>query len=102
MPIFLTKWGAKMAKKRPLNEIMREKKAEEKAKIALENPLPTQDPRKGLPPSRQGKKPVTAWVPPEAHQSLRIIAAIQGTSQEQVFKDALNDKLRQHNMPPIA
>ena len=102
MPISLTKRGYKMAKKRPLNEIMKEKREEEKAKVALENPLPTQDTRKGLPASRQGKKPVTAWIPPEAHQSLRIIAAIEGTSQEQIFKDALNDKLRQHNMPAIA
>ena len=91
-----------MAKKRPLNEIMKEKREEEKAKVESANPLPTQDTQKGLPASRQGEKPVTAWVPPEAHQSLRIIAAIEGTSQEQVFKDALNDKLRQHNMPPTA
>ena len=91
-----------MTKKRPLNEIMKEKREEEKAKVAMENPLPTQDTRKGLPASRKGKKPVTAWVPPEAHQSLRIIAAMEGISQEQVFKDALNDKLRQHGKPPIA
>ena len=39
---------------------------------------------------------------PLADESLRIIAAIEGTSPAQIFKSALNEKFREQNVPAIA
>lgn len=55
-----------------------------------------------LPPSRQGKRPYTIWIPPEAHRIIRIFAAQEDVSQEQIGKDALNALFRERGRPPIA
>lgn len=55
-----------------------------------------------LPPSRQGKRCLTGWFNPETHQQVRMIAAKEDKTYEQVLGDGLNLLFEKHGMPPIA
>ena len=48
------------------------------------------------PPSRVGKKAVTAYVDPELHKTIRRLALEQDTSTQQLLIDAVTDYLQRH------
>lgn len=53
-------------------------------------------------PSRVGKKPVTVYYGKEAHLQLKILAAEQDTTIQELHEDALNALFIKHGKPPIA
>ena len=53
-------------------------------------------------PSRVGKKPVTVYYGKEAHLQLKILAAEQDTTIQELHEDALNALFVKHGKPPIA
>ena len=53
-------------------------------------------------PSRAGKKPVTVYYGKEAHLQLKILAAEQDTTIQDLHEDALNALFVKHGKPPIA
>lgn len=55
-----------------------------------------------LPATRAGKKNLSTWVSPEAHTELKIIAAKEDKSLEDVVRDGVNLKLVEQGLPPIA
>ena len=46
-----------------------------------------------LPPSRQGKKPITAYVDPQTHKQLRLLGVELGKSNQEMIVEALEDYL---------
>ena len=57
--------------------------------IATENT--SKDGPARLPPSRRGKKAVTAYVEPETHKQLRILGLELGMSSQDMIIEALED-----------
>lgn len=53
-------------------------------------------------PSRVGKKPVTVYYGKEAHLQLKILAAENDTTIQELHEDALNALFVKHGKPPIA
>ncbi len=49
-----------------------------------------------LPPSRAGKKPVTAYVELDTHKELRMLGIKLGKSSQQMLTEALHSYLRHH------
>ena len=94
--------------KRSLTELMDEndeqeaRKREQSRKKQSPTPVAVEKSNENLPPSRQGKRPYTMWIPPDAHRIIRILAAEDDVSQEQIGKDALNALFRERGRPPIA
>lgn len=84
------------------NDEQEARKREESQKRRSPAPAVTQLENENLPPSRQGKRPYTMWIPPDAHKIIRILAAEDDVSQEQIGKDALNALFRERGRPPIA
>ena len=91
-----------MKQKKDLTDIFNEKR--EQAKAPLETGLKTVGAvtNEKLPRSRQGKRALTGWFTPETHQQVRMIAAKEDKTYEQVFGDGLNLLFEKHGMPPIA
>lgn len=77
-----------------------EEKSQQEAHKASKS-IVKEDARK-LPATRLGKKNLSTWVSPEAHQEMRIIAAKEGKNLEDVVRDGVNKKLIEHGIPPIA
>ena len=91
-----------MKEKKDLADIFSEKKQQEKAALETEsNSVIARDNEK-LPPSRQGKRSLTGWFDPKTHQQVRMIAAKEDKTYEQVLGDGLNLLFEKHGMPPIA
>ena len=78
-----------------------EKEKEQKLVNEASKGVAKKDTRK-LPPTRTGKKNLSTWVSPEAHTEVKVIAAKENKSIEDVVRDAVNLKLGQHGLPPIA
>lgn len=53
-------------------------------------------------PSRVGKKPVTVYYGKEAHLQLKILAAEEDTTIQELHEEALNDLFVKRDKPPIA
>ena len=53
-------------------------------------------------PSRVGKKPVTVYYGKEAHLQLKILAAENDTTIQELHEEALNALFEKHGKPPIA
>lgn len=51
-----------------------------------------------LPPSRQGKKAITAYVDPETHKQLRILGLDLDKSSQDIIIEALEDYFERHGM----
>jgi hypothetical protein len=58
--------------------------------------------RSQLPKSRKEKRSLTGWYKPETHRQVRMIAAAEDKTLEEVVGDALNLLFEKHDMPPIA
>lgn len=67
----------------------KEKTQKAQHNIATEN-TSKDDPAR-MPPSRQGKKAVTAYVDPETHKRLRILGLELGMSSQDMIIEALKD-----------
>ena len=50
------------------------------------------------PPSRVGKKPVTAYVTKEEHKRLRQLGITLDKSTQQIITEALTDYMRRHKV----
>ena len=88
--------------KKDLTDIFSEKKEQEKVALETESNSVVASANENLPPSRQGKRCLTGWFNPETHQQVRMIAAKEDKTYEQVLGDGLNLLFEQHGMPPIA
>ena len=91
-----------MKQKKDLADIFSEKKEQEKAALDVESNSVVAAANEKLPPSRQGKRCLTGWFNPETHQQVRMIAAKEDKTYEQVLGDGLNLLFEKHGMPPIA
>lgn len=88
--------------KKDLADIFSEKKEQEKVALEIESNSVVARADEKLPPSRQGKRCLTGWFNPETHQQVRMIAAKEDKTYEQVLGDGLNLLFEKHGMPPIA
>lgn len=88
--------------KKDLTDIFSEKKEQEKVALETESNSVVSHDNEKLPPSRQGKRCLTGWFNPETHQQVRMIAAKEDKTYEQVLGDGLNLLFEKHGMPPIA
>jgi hypothetical protein len=68
------------------------------AAIAPRRPVPPNP----LPPSRVGKKPVTAFFDPEVSRQIKKIGIDQDKTMQDLLQEALNDLFRKYDLPPIA
>lgn len=89
-------------RKKELAEIFSEKREQEKTVLAAESNSVVASGSEKLPPSRQGKRCLTGWFHPETHLQVRMIAAKEDKTYEQVLGDGLNLLFEKHGMPPIA
>ena len=53
-------------------------------------------------PSRRGRRAVTFYTDPEAHQQLRILGVETGESTQALMTEALNALFTKHGKPPVA
>ena len=53
-----------------------------------------------LPPSRQGKKAVTAYVDPDTHKQLRMLGLELGKSSQDIIIEALADYFERQGIEP--
>ena len=91
-----------MKQKKELADIFNEKKEQEKAALETESKSVVASTNEKLPPSRKGKRCLTGWFDPKTHQQVRMIAAKEDKTYEQVLGDGLNLLFEKHGMPPIA
>ncbi len=73
----------------------KEKKSQEGMAEGMAERRAQSQPRPGagsthLPPSRQGKKAVTAYVDPEMHKQLRLLGVELGKSSQEMIIEALD------------
>jgi len=59
-------------------------------------------PRTPVAPSRAGTKPITGFYPQEVRMQLKILAAEQTRSMEDMLAEALNDLFAKYGKPEIA
>ena len=91
-----------MKDKKDLTDIFNEKRKQEKTALENESKLVVANTNEKLPLSRQGKRCLTGWFDPKTHQQVRMIAAKEDKTYEQVLGDGLNLLFEKHGMPPIA
>lgn len=88
--------------KKDLADIFNENREQEKAALETETKSVVLNEDEKLPPSRQGKRCLTGWFDPKTHQQVRMIAAKEDKTYQQVLGDGLNLLFEKHGMPPIA
>ncbi len=71
------------------------------ADVALES-VPQRSPMTARPPSRIGKKPVTAYVAKNAHKQIRSLGLDLDKSTQDMIVEALNDYFERHGVDRIA
>ena len=54
------------------------------------------------PPSRRGRRAITFYVDPAAHQQLRILGIEAGESTQALMTEAVNALFERRGKPPIA
>ena len=59
-------------------------------------------PRTARPPSRVGKKPVTAYVDKAAHKQLRSLGLDLDKSTQDMIVEAINDYFERHGLGRVA
>ena len=74
---------------------------------ALKTPLPEATsgdarPNAGRSPSRRGRKAVTIYLDAAAHRQLRLLAAEQDRSGQELVVEAINDLFGKHGKARIA
>ena len=89
-----------MAQKQKLSEVISEKKEKEKSAAKANETVGTQ--RENSSPSRRGKKQIGGHYDPEVSRQLKIIAATEDKTIEQVLGDAINEYFERRGIAPIA
>ena len=89
-----------MAQKQKLSEVISQKKEKEKAAAKVSETVRTQ--RETASPSRRGKKQIGGHYDPEVSRQLKIIAAREDKTVEQVLGDAINEYFERRGIAPIA
>ena len=88
--------------KKSLSDSFKERKAKEETQQKAKAPTTTTSDNANLPPSRQGKTRLTAWVKPQVKKQIGHIAVDADISKEQVVCNALNELFIKMGLPPIA
>ena len=88
--------------KKSLSDSFKERKAKEETQQKAKAPTTTTSDGSNLPPSRQGKTRLTAWVKPQVKKQIGHIAVDEDISKEQVVCKALNELFIKMGLPPIA
>jgi hypothetical protein len=57
---------------------------------------------RAVPPSREGKKPVTGFFSPEISRQIKKLGLEQDKTMQHLLQEALNDLFRKYDLPPIA
>ena len=89
-----------MAQKQKLSKVISEKKEKEKAAVKASEIVGTQ--RENSSPSRRGKKQIGGHYDPEVSRQLKVIAAREDKTVEQVLGDAINEYFERRGIAPIA
>lgn len=64
-------------------------------------PTPTQKAAaRHVPPSRRGKRPVTAWMPEGAVWQLQRLAREKSTTIQRLISEAVSDLFRKYGLAP--
>ena len=87
---------------RELGDVFNQEKESERKEVIKSSGSVVKPDTRILPPSRQGKKQVATWVSPEAHQEVKIAAAMRNCSIEEFVRAAVNSELVAMGRPPIA
>ena len=91
-----------MTQKKSLSEAFKDRKGQPEKDTESQAVSEYPKKRTQLPKSRQEKRSLTGWYPPEIHRQVRLIAAQEDKTLEEVVGDALNLLFEKHGMPPIA
>lgn len=72
-------------------------------RVMTEMPVSPAPPQRAtpLPPSRQGKKVVSAYINASAAKQLKLLAAEQDTHTQTLLEEALNDLFRKYNKSAV-
>ena len=91
-----------MAEKRKLSDVINKKKEKEKADAKTN--IAIAEPRQGEngSSSRRGKKQIGGHFDPEVSRQLKIAAAKEDKTIEQILGDAINEYFERRGIPPIA
>ena len=89
-------------KDKSLEEALEAEKENEQQEVLKASKAVVKPDTRRLPRTRKGKKNLSTWVSPEVHQDMKIIAAKENKTIEDVLRDGVNLKRRQHGLPPIA
>ena len=91
-----------MAQKQKLSEVINQKKEKEKADAKANETVMTGAARPNASPSRRGKKQIGGHYDPEVSRQLKIAAAKEDKTIEQILGDAINEYFERRGIPPIA
>lgn len=70
--------------------------------IPLEEPVSRPHVLRAVPPSREGKKPVTGFFSPETSRQIKKLGLDRDKTMQDLLQEALNDLFRKYDLPPIA
>ena len=88
--------------KRPLSAILNEKQEKDKATSKVTASKTAKTEHKNRPACREGKRQVAGHFDEQVHKQLRVIAAQEDKSLQDVMADAFNMYFRSLGLPPIA
>lgn len=91
-----------MPEKKKLSEVISQKKQHEETVVKSNGDVMEKAAREKLPPSRRGKKQIGGHFDPEVSRQLKIVAAREDKTIEQVLGDAINEYFERRGIPPIA
>ena len=89
-------------KKQKLSDAINQKKEKEKANGNTNENGSVSKQSENLAPSRRGKKQIGGHFDPEVSRQLKIVAAREDKTIEQVLGDAINEFFERRGIPPIA
>lgn len=89
-----------MQKKQKLSEAIGQKKEQEKTNGNAK--VPGVSTGENSSPSRRGKKQIGGHFDPEVSRQLKIAAAKEDKTIEQILGDAINEYFERRGIPPIA
>ena len=89
-----------MPEKKKLSEVISQKKEKEKTAAKASETVGTQ--HRNSSPSRRGKKQIGGHYDPEVSRQLKVIAAREDKTVEQVLGDAINEYFERRGIAPIA
>ena len=89
-------------KKQKLSEAIGQKKEQEQAAATANTAVAEGTQNGSVSPSRRGKKQIGGHFDPEVSRQLKILAAKEDTTIEQILGDALNEYFERRGIPPIA